>query len=109
MKMFIDDERFPVYETFVICRSSDEAIKFMEQNGIPEEISFDHDLGGDDTSIKVINWMENALLDGKVEFPENFQYSVHSQNPIGAANIRNKMEGLVAHFKKDKNYPFTIF
>lgn len=109
MKMFIDDERFPVFEEFIICRTSEEAIKFIMENGIPEEISFDHDLGSDDTSMVVIKWMEEALIDGKIQFPDNFQYFVHSQNPVGVQNIRNRMDNLIKHFKKEKSYPFTIF
>lgn len=48
-KMFIDDERFPVTDDWTIVRSSQEAIDCVLNNGFPQKISFDHDLGGDDT------------------------------------------------------------
>jgi hypothetical protein len=47
-KMFIDDERFPVSDDWVIVRSSQEAIDTVLAKGFPSYISFDHDLGGDD-------------------------------------------------------------
>jgi hypothetical protein len=47
-KLFIDDERFPVTDDWVIVRSSKEAIDHVLAHGMPSEISFDHDLGGND-------------------------------------------------------------
>lgn len=92
--LFIDDERFPSdkdLEQFVIARSSAECITMMELYGCPEFISFDHDLGGKDTSIIVINWMIardlDQISDGSFFIPENFSFTVHSQNPVGAKNI----------------------
>jgi hypothetical protein len=89
-KLFIDDERWPIDDgtTWVIARSSADAITAVECLGVPEYISYDHDLGGDDTSIKFIWWLINAYLDKKITtFPIN--YYVHSQNPVGAENIRS--------------------
>lgn len=39
----------PIYETleWVVVRNYDEFVKCVEENGVPEVISFDHDLGGD--------------------------------------------------------------
>jgi len=95
-RMFIDDERFPPRnETdWVIVRSSAEAIAFVQEIGVPQFISYDHDLGGDDTSMKFITWMIDAYLDKKISsFPVN--YEVHSQNPVGAKNIRALLDGFI--------------
>ena len=99
-KMFIDDERYPVDDTWVICRNSTAAILYIEQNGLPVYISFDHDLGGNDTSILFINWLIDYLLDNELVLPKDFSYYVHSQNPIGAENIRSKMNGIIDYFKE---------
>lgn len=94
--LFIDDERIPaqkeVGEIIVIARTSNVAIEVVKQFGIPSKICFDHDLGGDDTSIKFINWLIDHIIDnGHVE---QINYDVHSQNPIGESNIRSKMDQL---------------
>jgi hypothetical protein len=104
-KLFLDDERFPAKneENAIICRSSKEAIELcLEMKSFPNEIMFDHDLGGDDTSIRFIRWMIDMLLDdqsGNFKLPIDFKYSIHSQNPIGAANIKSYMDGIIKEFK----------
>lgn len=93
-KMFIDDLR-ECPNGFVCCRSSNDAIAYVMEHGCPIFISFDHDLGGDDTSILFVNWLIDAVLDGKVILPSEFDYKVHSANPIGAMNIKSKMDGFL--------------
>lgn len=94
-KLFLDDERFPAQEGYTICRSSKEAIDLLEDKGVPSEICFDHDLGGTDTSMKYIHFLIDYILDGGCVIPSNFTYSVHSQNPIGARNIKSIMDGFL--------------
>jgi hypothetical protein len=100
-KLFIDDERFPVDDSWVIVRTSEEAIQHVKENGMPIYISFDHDLGGDDTSVKFIWWMIDLFLDGNIEISKDFDFYVHSQNPIGAENIRKLMQGFLMHYCKE--------
>lgn len=97
-RLFIDDERFPVTPNWFIARNSFQAIMALELYGIPQEIAFDHDLGGQDTSITFINKLEGYMIDNGLKFPKGFIYTVHSQNPIGAANIISKMDGLINYF-----------
>lgn len=104
-KLFLDDERYPgkdADENVVICRSSDEAIEQCKLRGcLPVEIMFDHDLGGDDTSMRFIRWLVDVLCDNadvRYKFPSGFTYSVHSQNPIGSANIKAYMDNIVLEF-----------
>lgn len=94
-KMFIDDERFPVTDDWVIVRSSQEAIDCVKKNGFPQHINFDHDLGGDDTTRRFVSWIVDRMLDGDYQFPEGFTFDVHSQNPIGAKSIRDAMGGII--------------
>lgn len=93
-KLFIDDERMPPAKgTWVIARSSSDSITVLQNAGCPDFISFDHDLGGDDTAMVVVNWMiEKDLDDGGKFIPPSFQFYVHSQNSVGRENIQNKLD-----------------
>lgn len=95
MNLFIDDERFPTDDSWNVVRSSQEAIEFVKKNGVPQYISFDHDLGGDDTSIVFINWLIEEILDKKLTLPVDFDFYVHSQNCVGKKNIENKMNSFI--------------
>ena len=97
-KLFIDDERHPVTDDWMIARSSQEAIELLQYYGIPQEIAFDHDLGGDDTSMRYIRALIDFMDTLDVKFPKDFKYSVHSQNPIGRKNIESLMKGMIANF-----------
>lgn len=97
-KLFIDDERYPTTPDWFVARSSYDAIYAVTNYGMPTEIAFDHDLGGDDTAMVFIKWLEGKLLDGEILIPELFSFSVHSQNPIGSRNISNAMDNLIKYF-----------
>lgn len=55
-KLWVDDERNPPGDFWRVCRSSAEAIVELMASEW-KEISLDHDLGGEDTGFKVLNWM----------------------------------------------------
>jgi hypothetical protein len=103
-KLYIDDIRTPNDKNdWVIARSSEKAISLIKNLGFPSIISFDHDLGEDDTAMKVAKWIVNTDLDkeeqGKRDWiPSNFKFFVHSANPTGKANI----EGLLNSYLKHK-------
>lgn len=122
MKLFLDDIRNPMdcigyvnrygirpdlyLGQWVVVRSYDEFVNYIEQNGLPEIISFDHDLAdehyndamyeGDDsykklyetfrekTGYDAAKWLIR-FCDGK-KLP---QCVCHSMNPAGRANINN--------------------
>jgi hypothetical protein len=84
-KMFIDDEREPAQAGWTVVRTSADAIRMVQTRGWPSDISFDHDLGGDDTSMVFVRWAVDRMIDAGIGIP--FHWYVHSQNPIGAANI----------------------
>lgn len=88
-KLYIDDERTPKTDrNWVIARSYEDAILYMELHGIPEYCSFDHDLGTHKTGMDIANWIVEQDLDGKLSIPDSFQFNVHSANIVGAKNIR---------------------
>jgi hypothetical protein len=66
--------------------SSAEAMALTQVHGLPEAISFDHDLGGEDNAMVYCRWMAETYYDSKV--PE---YAVHSANPVGKLNIESFM------------------
>jgi hypothetical protein len=93
-KLFLDDLRYPtVGSDWIIARSTDEAKKLVELWGPPAFISFDHDLGGDDTSMVFLRWLSNEYYDAEID------YCIHSANPIGSANLVSVMES----WKKSKS------
>lgn len=100
-KLFIDDEREPIESTWIVARSSKQAIDSCLHLGLPSEIAFDHDLGGDDTARVFLHWMVEYMLDTGKTLPYGFKYSVHSQNPVGANNIKGLMNSIIVNFKHD--------
>lgn len=95
--MFLDDERHPTRMDWVVVRSSKDAINCVKTYGMPSEIAFDHDLGGDDTSMVFLRWLYNRIAYDGFRFPEGFKYSIHSQNPVGASNIKHLMDTLIEY------------
>ena len=104
IKLYIDDIRNPKEEGFIVVRSYAEAVGWMRKNGCPDFISFDHDLASNDDldGIDIAKWLVNTDLnkDGKF-IPENFQFYVHSANPVGAGNIKGLLDGYLEHRAND--------
>ena len=93
MKLYIDDIRNPKTKFDKITRSSKETIEYLTRYGCPDYISFDHDLGGQDTSMIIVKWMVEMDLDMSGEFiPYGFEYNVHSANPVGKANLEGYLK-----------------
>ena len=102
--LFLDDERFPPDDgrEWVIARGVPSAMSHILNRGMPSYISFDHDLGDEEmTGYDFAKWLiEDALnypneLD--FQFPADFSFYVHSQNPIGKANIEGLLNGYLKH------------
>lgn len=97
-RLFIDDIRDPVEPRWVVVRTSAEAIACLEEWGCPCEISFDHDLGDDDTAMVVVKRLIDLDLDGGGRFiPADFSFSVHSANPVGRQNIVGLLRSYLSH------------
>ena len=85
MKIWIDDLR-PAPEGYVHYKTVDGAafaILLYEKKGISIElIDIDHDAGdcGPPDYIKLLDWLE--------ETGRNYPIRIHSQNPVGVANMR---------------------
>ena len=99
-RLYIDDIGNPKTDhDWKIVRTSQEAIDYLTRYGCPCYISFDHDLGGEDTAMPVVRWLIEMDIDMSGDFiPDLFEFNVHSANPIGAANI----EGYLNHYLGQK-------
>lgn len=84
-KLWIDDVR-PAPEGWWWAKSSRQAKAFIVQHGLDQidTISFDHDLGGDDTTMPVMNYIEELVFTKSATAPI---MTVHSQNPVGRAQL----------------------
>jgi len=99
-KMFIDDERDPPNgETdWVVCRDAEDVFVAVVRIGLPSFISFDHDLGDGATGYDIAKWIIDIdMVKECVDIPDDFSFYVHSQNPVGAENIRNLLSSYLAH------------
>lgn len=88
--LFIDDERYPPHDgrEWIIARSMLEVEMLVEDIGMPAYVSFDHDLGHDQPSgMDIAKYMVDKDLNEERVFPDDFGFTVHSANPVGARNI----------------------
>ena len=104
-RLFIDDERFPAAgfpeDEWFIARDFNEACALVAKMGMPDFISFDHDLGDGPSGAAFADWLIGCMLNKNWKFPKDFDYSVHSMNPVGAKNILGKMDGAIKHIGYD--------
>lgn len=99
--LFIDDERKPPTHdgrNWIIARDKMDVELIIWREGFPSHVSLDHDLGTDYTGYDIAKWLVDLDMCGELLFPENFTYYVHSQNPIGKANI----EGYLDNYLKQR-------
>jgi hypothetical protein len=96
MKLFVDDIRIPPDQTWIVARSSGEALKMCSALW-PTELALDHDLGGEDT---IMNFLKGLyeMWDGERAIPA---WSVHSGNPVGKKNIVAYMESWEKSSRKE--------
>ena len=97
------------HEEWEIVRSHGQFINWIMENGLPDLISFDHDLTDDDNLKEELNieewfdidnnkdytgmdsakWLINYCVDNNLRLP---QYVVHSANPVGYENIKELLD-----------------
>ena len=113
--LFLDDFRMPkdVYDYLLqpiyisveweIVRSYDEFVKYITEHGIPEIISFDHDLADqhysqrleydqytEKTGYHCAKWLIYYCIDNNKKLPA--EILIHSINPAGSLNIKSLFE-----------------
>lgn len=71
-----------------------EFVKYINDNGLPESISFDHDLGLGKSGYDCAKYLVDYALDNNIKrFPK---CACHSANPVGRDNII----GIINSFNK---------
>ncbi|MFY7816382.1 MAG: cyclic-phosphate processing receiver domain-containing protein [Chryseobacterium taeanense] len=113
--IFLDDIRVPSDVTWVklprknylIVRSYDLFVKTIKHKGLPEFITFDHDLSDqhyghglnndeikydqytEKTGYDCAKWLVSYCIDNNLDLPD---YMAHSLNPVGSKNIVTYLE-----------------
>ena len=113
--LFLDDFRNPedAYEYFkqedfiekewIVVRNYDEFIKIIQEKGVPEILSFDHDLSDvhythqdteipydeydEKTGFHCAKWLINYCIDNNLKLPKTIY--IHSMNVVGTENIKS--------------------
>lgn len=102
-KLYLDDIRKAPDESWIVVRSYEQFCEWLEKNGLPDTVSFDHDLGHGQAYTKPRGkrvWIPRAefeqIKDGHdcaKWMLENYGMprvvAVHSANPVGAKRIRD--------------------
>lgn len=99
--IFLDDERFPSDsdpKDYQIVRNYKDFCELVNSLGLPDFISFDHDLGETKSGYDCALYLVNYCFD-KGTTP-TFEFFVHSQNLIGKLNIESLLNNLKKHFVK---------
>lgn len=138
--LYLDDQRTPTapvpngYAPWNIVRNYDEFKAWIDANGMPDYVSFDHDLAEEHmqdfwkyqaNGIAAINYndfKEKTGLDCAkymIEYAMNNNVSlpklvgVHSHNPLGGLNIQSLVNSYKKHCNEEENayiakIPFEI-
>jgi hypothetical protein len=113
--LFLDDIRYPIEayhytkqniflrNDWHIVRNYKQFVNRILEKGLPEMISFDHDLADEDylkkdsleltekTGYDCAKWLIEYCMDNELDLPKFYS---HSMNPVGKMNILNLLENL---------------
>lgn len=100
MLLWLDDERdpseakwkiyFPIAQPEVIwVKSYREFVDWINQNGMPMAICFDHDLGNGPSGFDAAKWLTEYCLEVAAPLP---RWCIQSANPIGRKNIASLLD-----------------
>lgn len=97
-KLWLDDDALNEFTPerhapggYSTALNSAQAIALVEKNGPPFLMDLDHDLGllpngQEDTAMIFLKWLTNNHPDAQ------FEYEIHSKNPVGRANIKSYID-----------------
>jgi hypothetical protein len=105
--LWLDDRRNPFDENWydLYCSSFDrnnitwvknfdEFVNYIEENGLPDYIGFDHDLGPGKSGYDCALYLTEYCLDEDYLPPKFF---IQSDNPVGKENIDRLIKNLYKH------------
>jgi hypothetical protein len=127
--LYLDDlrtptETIPNFEEWYVVRDYDQFVEWINTNGFPDYISFDHDLKDEHmedywkyqfkgiptidydtfiekTGLDCAKWLVEYVEKNNTNLPRLL--GVHSANPIGASNIQNFLNGYKKHIGQEEN------
>lgn len=85
INLFLDDIRNCKFNDFIIARSYEECIDFINKNKI-NTLSLDHDLGTKETGYDVCKYIVCKKEEDNIDLWPNEIY-LHTDNPVGRQNM----------------------
>lgn len=109
--LWLDDQRNPYngswlydfapeYETKGAVhwvKNYNEFAEWITENGLPDMIGFDHDLGLEESGYDAAKWLVDYCLDYELKM---CQWVIQSANPVGKDNINGLLMGYIKHAEK---------
>jgi hypothetical protein len=95
-KLYLDDERIPKGKGWDVVRNFEQFQNWILINGLPDVVSFDHDLGTDKNGtlkkngVDCARWMCNYCIENGLPFLPD--WNIHSANGVGAENIKSVLD-----------------
>ena len=97
MKVYLDDLR-PAPAGWTLAKTADEAIDALRGGGVTE-LSLDFDLGDPvhGTGLIVLNWLGEAVAEGRCQLPRMI---AHSSHPLGRRRLEAQIDFLEQKFTR---------
>jgi len=70
-------------------KNYDEFVSWIEKNGLPDGICFDHDLGEEKSGYDCAKWLVEYCMDNNLPIPK---FNIQSANPTGKININSLLK-----------------
>lgn len=91
---FFDD----VSTDIVWVKTQSEFENYIKEDGLPDLISFDNDLGiGNGEGYNCAKWLVEYCIDNNINLPD---WHVHSANPVAKENIENLLINFENNYEK---------
>jgi len=83
------------------CKTYDEFVNTILNNGLPNAICFDHDLGEEKSGMDCVKWLVEFCYETKNFIPS---YSIQSANPVGKENIDKLLKNYIEKVELNGGY-----
>lgn len=89
MKIFIDDERHPKEDGWVVVRTGEEYLSILHDLTLPiiTHLSFDHDLGEALDGYDLVKSTVALAMDAPQRLAPDLSITIHTANTIGQNNM----------------------
>ena len=113
--IWLDDIRNPFKDNWILSyapefsksesniiwlKSYTEFIKWINKNGIPSKVCFDHDLGDSEmTGYDCAKWLATHCMNNNIKLPK---WEIQSANPVGKTNINSYLNNYLKHIENER-------